>query len=92
MNQEASANRLCPNWRDPNSYKPLLKLDRAGWAWEWLRRNPDYIAQASSRIVPLEAETRLVSIPATDGVAGWGLLCRGESRPPGERCPPILEG
>jgi hypothetical protein len=25
-------------------YTHLLDLDRAGWAWEWLRRNPDFIA------------------------------------------------
>ena len=32
-----------PNWRDAESYRHLLDLDRAGWAWEWLRRNPDYV-------------------------------------------------
>ena len=26
------------------TYGHLLDLDRAGWAWEWLRRNPDFIA------------------------------------------------
>ena len=34
-----------------SSYRHLLELDRAGWAWEWLRRNPDfasaYAAQTS---------------------------------------------
>lgn len=35
---------LRPDWRDPESYKHLQKLDRAGWAWEWLKRNPDFIA------------------------------------------------
>ena len=35
------------SWRDPASYKSLLALDRAGWAWKWLRRNPDYIALAA---------------------------------------------
>ena len=23
-------------------YAHLLDLDRAGWAWEWLRRNPEF--------------------------------------------------
>ncbi|BAV64081.1 DUF2285 domain-containing protein [Sphingobium cloacae] len=30
------------DWRNPASYRPLLDLDRSGWAWEFLRRNPDY--------------------------------------------------
>lgn len=25
-----------------SNYGHLLELDRAGWAWEWLRRNPDF--------------------------------------------------
>jgi hypothetical protein len=31
-----------PNWKDPKAYKK--KLDRAGWAWEFMRRNPIYRA------------------------------------------------
>jgi len=31
-----------PDWRDAEQYRHMLDLDRAGWAWEWLRRNPDY--------------------------------------------------
>jgi len=34
------------DWRDRANYRDLLHLDRAGWAWKWLRRNPDYIARA----------------------------------------------
>lgn len=26
----------------PADYAYLRDLDRAGWAWEWLRRNPDF--------------------------------------------------
>jgi len=32
------------DWRDPDNYKHLLELDRAGWAWEWLKRNSDFLA------------------------------------------------
>src|SRR5437762_8699302 len=32
------------NWRDPESYKHFLELDRQGWAWEWLKRNLDFLA------------------------------------------------
>lgn len=31
-----------PDWRDPEQYRPLLALDKAGWAAEWLRRSPDF--------------------------------------------------
>ena len=28
----------------PADYANLRDLDRAGWAWEWLRRNPEFAA------------------------------------------------
>ena len=28
----------------PADYAYLGDLDRAGWAWEWLRRNPEFAA------------------------------------------------
>ena len=28
----------------PADYAYLRDLDRAGWAWEWLRRNPEFAA------------------------------------------------
>ncbi|MES2902980.1 MAG: DUF2285 domain-containing protein [Pseudomonadota bacterium] len=31
-----------PAWRDAEAYRPLIALDRSGWAWEWLRRDPAY--------------------------------------------------
>ena len=31
-----------PDWRDEEQYRHMLDLDRAGWAWEWVRRSPDY--------------------------------------------------
>ena len=30
------------NWRSQEAVDALLELDRAGLAWEFLRRNPDY--------------------------------------------------
>lgn len=30
------------DWRCAKSYDYLRELDRPGWAWEWLRRNPEY--------------------------------------------------
>ena len=31
-------------WRDERGYTRLREIDRAGLMWEWLRRDPDYIA------------------------------------------------
>lgn len=30
------------DWRSPAEYVPCLQHDRAGFAWEIIRRNPDY--------------------------------------------------
>jgi len=31
-----------PDWTDAAGYIPLLEVERAGFAWEWLRRQPEY--------------------------------------------------
>lgn len=33
--------------RKPDDYRRLAGLDRTGWAWEWLRRNPDFLGAVS---------------------------------------------
>jgi len=33
-----------PDWRDSAPYRALIGIDRAGLAWEWLRRDPAYAA------------------------------------------------
>ena len=30
------------DWRSPATYEPMQNLDIVGFAWEYLRRNPDY--------------------------------------------------
>jgi hypothetical protein len=35
------------NWRDAAAYAPLLVADRSLIAWEWLRRDPQYIEAAA---------------------------------------------
>jgi len=37
-----------PDWRDPAPYARLKGIDRAGVMWEWLRRDPDYVAWYTS--------------------------------------------
>lgn len=40
----ASGLRPCVDWRNAEDYRHLLDYDRAGWAGEWLRRNPAFVA------------------------------------------------
>src|SRR3546814_17523610 len=41
-----SAGRLLADWRDPSAYEWLDACGRHAFAWEWLRRRPDYQAAA----------------------------------------------
>ena len=63
-----------PDWRDAQAYAPLLRAERAGFAWEWLRRDPAFgaAAAASSRPVARAGE-RLHARPAQPAAALWGL-------------------
>lgn len=66
-------------WQDRTRYRPLLDLDRSGWAWEFLRRNPDY-RQAVQSLPKPKYERWLMpplSLISGAGVApDWGLSFR----------------
>jgi hypothetical protein len=32
-----------PDWRFPGAYEDVLSLDAPGFAWQFLRRNPEFI-------------------------------------------------
>lgn len=36
-----------PDWRNDAPYRALAGIDRAGLAWEWLRRDPGYAAMSA---------------------------------------------
>ena len=60
-----------PDWRSPGDYKGLQSLDAPGFAWEYLRRNPDFVRDRAK----LEHATR--QGPLNDGDADafarrWG--------------------
>src|SRR3546814_12237777 len=85
MSKEKSAPGISPraDWRDPERYKSLLDLDRIGWAWEWLRRNPDFATTAGrlSRRLPPSAP------PGTERPVGapQPRINRGQEPTPFER-------
>lgn len=41
--------RRTPDGADPAAYRWMERLDRPGWAWEWLRRDPTYRGGVSAR-------------------------------------------
>lgn len=77
-----------PDWRDAEQYRYMVDLDRAGWAWEWLRRSPGY-AHGSVDGPPPDrgGKTQLGSgflHLATDPTAlRWGLCFRRGAESPG---------
>jgi len=92
MTEETSSGQII-DWRDADAYRPLLALGRAGWAWEALRRNPDYARLAAaefpcavSQIV--QRTPLIVVIDAAEPLGApraWGLHFLRNARLPG-RC------
>jgi hypothetical protein len=71
-------------WRDEDDYRYLEDADRAGFAWEFLRRNADYRAAASEQSAPAsERRGAIELLTAARSALKWGLLFRGKSEPPG---------
>lgn len=44
MVRRGDAGPAAEDWRDRAFYAGLRGIDRAGLMWEWLRRDPDYVA------------------------------------------------
>lgn len=67
-----------PDWHDAAPYARLVTLDRAGMAWEWLRRDPAYRlfhAESSSEHRGGEDGAVVRALPQVPS-ARWGLLFR----------------
>ena len=56
-----------PDWRSKESYAYTMNLTRLGWAWEFLRRNPDF--QADYRKAPQQCARALQG-----DLRRWGVL------------------
>jgi Family of unknown function (DUF6499) len=74
------------DWRNPETYRRLEMLDQCGWAWEFLRRNPVYMAEAATcrkAVEPMPGAPHVcimtldvdAELPST-----WGLHFRRKSR------------
>lgn len=61
---------------ETSRYGRLLELDRAGWAWEWLRRNPDFASSGPASGSRTEARPSIVIQPdlvSERSLLRWGL-------------------
>ena len=65
------------DWRDPSNYQPLLKLDRVGWAWEWLRRNPEFVTAMPKSSVHIATGPRVITLADASLAARWGCYFAG---------------
>lgn len=64
-----------PDWSEPSHYDDLRQLDRSGFAWELLRRNPAY-RQAVGLLHPHtdpDGTVLLQSPSSSAAAADWGL-------------------
>ncbi len=56
------------NWRDPAAYEWMQSLDAYGFAWEFLRRNPEFVKELrflkriARRRTLTQAETELFAL------------------------------
>ena len=86
--------------RLPEAYRALLTLNARGFAWEWVRRNPDFrelwasagaAAHRSSALAQTAIRRSARTIidlpqhPLTRRWSLWGLTFRSRSRHPGNR-------
>lgn len=74
------------DWRRPETYEKIRDLDAVGFAWEYLRRNPDY------RRAYLELTEAISAIGHTPSspLRHWGLSFPGRSRTYSPRASRIL--
>src|SRR5580693_402343 len=78
------------DWRSQHAVDALLELDRAGLAWEFLRRNPDYredFRQTLQRIASGEISEEAA---VTQFSRRWGVSFRPRSQVAGKREPDDL--
>ncbi len=76
-----------PDWRAASAVETLNSLDRAGFAWEFLRRNPRYRREYN------QAAKEAASAASEAAGHRWGLSfrLRSQTRSP-QRCGDLAAG
>lgn len=69
-----------PDWRLQTTERALNRLERQGFAWEFLRRNPDYRSDYD-RLRSMPAGQPGASLAHRSAALQWGLRFPARSRP-----------
>lgn len=77
---ETTLRSTWPDWQDNRAYDYTEHLTRLGWAWEFLRRNPDFQRDLATVLSLAERSVTgsgivLTRLPTSAGLLlRWGLL------------------
>ena len=63
------------DWRSPDAYEYLRPLDAPGFAWEFLRRNPEFV-QERDRLEQAAQQGNLNQAEADEFARRWGVRFR----------------
>ena len=63
------------DWRSPDAYEELRVLDAPGFAWEYLRRNPWYLAERAE-LQEADRQGTLDQARTDDFARRWGVRFR----------------
>ncbi len=74
------------DWRRPETYEKIHDLDAVGFAWEYLRRNPDY----RRAYIDSGDTTTAFGHEIPSPVRHWGLSFPGRSRAFNQRTSSVL--
>ena len=77
MSEEEPEPGISPSadWREPEHYKPLLTCDRHFWAGEWLRRNPEFLADLREAQCSPPDKSGHILCNQDCGLSRWGVRC-----------------
>ena len=67
------------DWRNPSAYEELRSLDAPGFAWEYLRRNPDF-QQERRKLEQANRRGALNQIEVDAFARRWGVRFRRRRR------------
>ncbi len=74
------------DWRSPEAYEDLLSLDTPGFAWEFLRRNADFIKD-HSRLARAARRRTLTPKEVEAFARRWGVRFREGASDEEPLCP-----
>ncbi|WP_368407089.1 transcriptional regulator domain-containing protein [Asticcacaulis aquaticus] len=68
------------DWKDAAAYQPLTEMDRVGWAWAWLRRNPLYQVRSKPDLSHdgdhSQNEVQIIRARSATDAGHWGVSFR----------------